>query len=120
LTFSYRISPQDYGEGSAPEWPFDDWFTAEWRSSDGEPIEELLRTGNTADTVSDGLQWDKYIYRLSAADVARLRARGSVSLVFTSQGDSDTLATRIWLDRVRFCALDMPARIYLPLSASAN
>lgn len=118
LAFSYRIVPQDYGEGPSPEWPFDDWFTAEWRTADGQPLAELLRTGNTADTVSDGLQWDNYYYYLNTAEVATVRARGNVALVFTSQGDADTLVTRIWVDHVRFCVLGLQPRVYLPVITS--
>ena len=69
LKFDYRIDPKDYGAGSVPNWPFDDWFTAEWRSPSGQLLGELLRSGNTADTVSGGLQWDHYLYRLNAADL---------------------------------------------------
>jgi subtilisin family serine protease len=118
LDFAYRIDPQDGGEGASPDWPFDDWFTVEWRSTTGELLTELLRTGNTADTVSDGLQWDEYYYRLTLADMDALRSRGAVSLVFTSQNDADTAATPVWVDRVRFCALDLPLRIYLPVITS--
>jgi hypothetical protein len=117
LRLDYRIQPQDYGRGSSPDWPFDDWFTAEWRTPGGVLVGELLRTGNTADTVSAGLQWDHYLYRLSAADVAALRAAGPLSLVFRSQNDSDSYPTGVWLDKVSFCAtgVTFPHRVYVPI-----
>jgi subtilisin family serine protease len=104
LRFDYRIDPKDYGRGVSPDWPFDDWFTAEWRSATGASLGELLRTGNTADTVTAGLEWDHYIYRLSAADLAALAAAGPLELAFTSQNDSDSYPTDFWVDAVSFCA----------------
>lgn len=117
LRFDYRIKPQDSGRGSSPAWPFDDWFTAEWRSTDGGLVRELLRTGNTADTVSAGLQWDNYIYRLNAADLVALRAAGPLTLVFTSQNDADAAPTDVWVDSVRFCANNTGAehRLFAPV-----
>jgi subtilisin family serine protease len=116
LRFDYRIDPKDYGRGTSPAWPFDDWFTAEWRSSTDVSLGELLRTGNTADTVTAGLEWDHYIYRLSAADLAPLAAGSPVKLVFTSQNDSDSFPTDIWVDGVSFCATrtSLPYKMYWP------
>ncbi len=84
-----------------------------WR---GVLLERLLLTGNTADTVSSGLPWDRYLYRLGAADLARLAAAGPVSLVFTSQNDSDDQPTQVWLDAVSFCTVNtlLPHRAYFP------
>ena len=85
---------------------------------------QLLRTGNTADTVNGGLQWDHYIYRLEAADLAALRGRGPVSLVFTSQNDADGYPTDVWVDSVRFCVQIEPGpravRVHLPLVLAGN
>ncbi len=103
LWFAYRISSQDYGWGTTPTWPFDDWLVAEWRTADGQAIQELLRTGNTADSSNDGLPWDRYLYRLQPADMQALRMAGAITLVFRSQSDQDTAATDFWVDGVRFC-----------------
>lgn len=117
LRFAYRIDPKDYGRGSSPTWPFDDWFTAEWRSPAGASLGLLLGTGNTADTVSAGLEWDHYVYRLSAADLALLASAGPVKLVFTSQNDSDSYPTDFWVDSVSFCttAPSLLHKLYWPL-----
>lgn len=113
LRFDYRIEPKDFGQGASSDWPFDDWFTAEWQTADGAPLGQLLRTGNTADTVSGGLQWDHYLYRLEASDLAALGG-GPLKLVFRSQNDADAYPTDVWLDGVSFCAAG-PTRTYLPL-----
>jgi hypothetical protein len=121
LKFNYRIDPSDTGGGTSPDWPFDDWFTAEWRDSTGAALGQLLRTGNTADTVSGGLEWDEYLYRLDGQDLAALRARDAVSLVFTSQNDADADATHVWVDNVRLCVkLLPPPQAYLPLLISGR
>lgn len=104
LRFAYRIEDEDRGRGSTPQLPFDDWLTAEFRTTDGKTIGALLRTGNSADTASSGLAWDVYLYRLQAADLAPLNAFGAVNLVFTAQNDADSLPTSFWIDAVRFCA----------------
>jgi subtilisin family serine protease len=104
LWFAYRIENADGGLGSTPQLPFDDWLTAEWRTTDGKLIGALLRTGNSADTASDGLPWDRYLYRLQSADLAPLNAFGTINLVFTAGNDADALPTNFWLDAVRFCA----------------
>lgn len=116
LWFAYRIDPEDRGYGTTPEAPFDDLFTVWWRTPDGQHLEDLLRSGNTADTVQGGLQWDRYIYRLQAADLQPLIDHGEVALVFEAQNDDDELPTGVWLDSVRFCAApDLPFKHYLPL-----
>lgn len=111
VKFVYRIDPDDSGKGTT-NWPFDDWFTAELRTTDGQMVAELLRTGNTADTVNSGLDWDRYLYRIDAVDMPALGEYGPVALVFTAQNDADDWQTDFWLDSVQFCVAG--SRIYLP------
>lgn len=115
LWFAYRIENQDYGWGTSPAWPFDDWLVAEFRTGEGQVIRELLRTGNSADSAGDGLPWDRYLYRLQPVDMQALRAAGSVSLVFRSQNDGDTLPTDFWVDSVRFCVNQFRYRYFWPI-----
>jgi hypothetical protein len=103
LWFAYRIENADTGWGSSPAWPYDDWFTAEFRSQEGQRLAWLLRTGNSADSADDGLPWDRYVYRMQVDDLAPLREIGPVELVFTSQNDGDSAPTEFWVDAVRFC-----------------
>ncbi len=113
VKFAYRIDPDDTGKGTTYDWPFDDWFTVEWRTPDGQVVDELLRTGNTADTVNAGLEWDRYLYRIEVADFSALSAHDPVAMVFTAQNDDDNLKTDIWLDSVQFCVRGV--RIFAPL-----
>lgn len=118
LWFAYRIENQDRGWGTAPSWPFDDWMVVEFQATDGTVIAQLLRTGNSADTASSGLPWDRFLYRITPEDMAPLTAAGTVRLVFRSQNDADTLPTDFWVDGVRLCVLAPSAlvyRYYLPL-----
>ncbi|MEJ5198135.1 MAG: S8 family peptidase [Anaerolineae bacterium] len=115
LWFAFRIENQDQGMGSTPQMPFDDWLTAEFRTTDGKTIMSLLRTGNSADTASDGLLWDRYYYRLEAKDMALLAAFRTVALVFEAGNDADALPTDFWVDEVRFCAAGLPYWYYFPL-----
>ena len=124
VKFAYRIDPDDAGSGTDPAWPFDDRFTVEWRTPDGQVVDELLRTGNTADTVSGGLDWDRYLYRIEEVDFSALSAHGQVAMVLTAQNDGDYRKTDIWLDSVQFCVTgaDGPLppiipRLYLPFSS---
>ena len=55
LWFAFRIESQDSGWGSTPQAPYDDWLTAEFRSTDGKLVRSLLRTGNSARYRGDGL-----------------------------------------------------------------
>ena len=112
LWFAYRIENQDQGWGSAPEAPYDDWFTGEFRAADGTVIASLLRTGNSADTASDGLPWDRYLYRMQFADFSGLRTTPTVDLVFSAGNDEDALPTDVWLDTVRFCVKGGYGRIF--------
>ena len=102
VKFAYRIDPDDSGRGTT-YWPFDDWFTVEWRTTDGQMVNTLLRTGNTADTVNSGLDWDRYLYRIEAVDMRALREHGPVAMVITAQNDADDWKTDFWLDSVQFC-----------------
>ncbi len=111
VKFVYRIDPDDAGKGTT-YWPFDDWFTVEWRTTDGQVVDVLLRTGNTADTVNSGLDWDRYLYRIEAVDMPALGKYGPVAMVFTAQNDADDWKTDFWLDSVQFCVGG--ARINLP------
>ncbi|MCX7669845.1 MAG: S8 family serine peptidase, partial [Anaerolineae bacterium] len=120
LWFAFRIENQDRGMGSTPPMPFDDWLTAEFRTTDGKPIMSLLRTGNSADTASSGLLWDRYYYRLDRNDMARLGAFGTVALVFAAGNDADDLPTDFWVDEVRFCAVGLPYWYYFPLFLNAR
>ncbi|MCU0508538.1 MAG: S8 family serine peptidase [Anaerolineae bacterium] len=116
ISFAYRIDREDYGRGTTPEWPFDDWFTVELRAPDGAVLAQLLRTGNTADTSNAGLEWDEYLYRMTAGEVAALRDAREVMLVLTAQNDADASPTDVWADSARIClttAADGPA--YLPV-----
>ena len=115
LWFAYRIENQDGGMGSTPQMPFDDWLLAEFRTADGKLISSLLRTGNSADTASDGLPWDRYLYRLQSADLGPLNAFGTVNLVFTAFNDADNQPTSFWIDAVRFCATGPRQRYFFPL-----
>ena len=121
LWFEYRIENQDTGWGSSPEAPYDDWLTAELRATDGSPVSSLLRTGNSADTATDGLPWDRYLYQMQPADLQPLSALGTVDLVFTAGNDADAQSTSFWIDGVRVCMTwdDPPQRIYLPLIMNA-
>lgn len=115
LWFRYRIENADAGWGTDPAAPFDDSLTLEFRAEDGAVLSTLLRTGNSADTAPDGLPWDRYLYRLEAADLAGLAVAHPLSLVFTARNDGDTAKTDFWIDDVRFCVQQGPDRFFLPL-----
>jgi hypothetical protein len=121
LWFAYRIENQDKGWGSSPQAPYDDWLTAEFRATDGRVVSSLLRTGNSADTATDGLPWDRYLYRMQPVDLQPLGALGTVDLVFTAGNDADALPTSFWIDGVRLCMTwgDPPKRTYLPMILNA-
>ena len=115
LWFAYRIDTDDGGYGVSPQAPHDDWLNADFRTRDGQQLVSLLRTGNTADTSSSGLPWDRYLYRMQTIDFAPLAGAGAVDLVFTAQNDGDDLTTSIWIDAVRFCVTPPVSRQFLPL-----
>ena len=118
LWFAYRIENQDQGWGTSPKAPWDDWFNAEFRTDDGRVLSSLLRTGNSADTASDGLPWDRYVYRMQTPDLAQLKAGGPLNLVFEAGNDADNLPTDVWVDEVRFCVTSppWPHQLYSPLA----
>ena len=118
LWFAFRIESQDGGWGSTPQAPYDDWLTAEFRSTDGKVVSSLLRTGNTAD-IAPGLPWDRYLYRMQPADLQSLGALGAVDLVFTAGNDADAAPTSFWIDAVRLC-MTTARRQYLPLVTIIN
>ena len=122
LWFAYRIENEDSGFGSSPQAPYDDWLTAEFRATDGTIVSSLLRTGNSADTATDGLPWDRYLYQMQPADLLPLGELGTVDLVFTAGNDADNLPTDFWIDDVRLCMTwGGPARHqYLPLLLHAT
>jgi hypothetical protein len=116
LRFAYRIENDDTGWGTDPAAPYDDWLTVEFRDASGALLSSLLRTGNTADTVGDGLPWDRYIYRMEEADLAALKAAAGLRLVIKAQNDSDNAKTEVWVDEVHLCvqAPALPKRWWFP------
>jgi subtilisin family serine protease len=119
LWFRYRIENADGGWGTDPAAPYDDTLTLAFRSAEGAPLATLLRTGNSADTVSDGLPWDRYLYRMEAGDLTGLTAADPLHLVFTAANDEDSAKTDFWIDDVRFCVreetAEPPQRLFLPM-----
>ena len=103
LWFAYRIENADQGWGSSPQMPYDDWAFVELRTAEGRVLSSLLRTGNSADTATDGLPWDRFIYRMRFADLSALRMLPAVNLVVSAGNDADNQPTDFWLDAVRFC-----------------
>ncbi|MCX6028592.1 MAG: S8 family peptidase [Chloroflexi bacterium] len=113
LWFAYRIENQDMGWGTTPQAPYDDWATADLKGTDGGEIVSLLRTGNSADTATSGLPWDRYLYRMQFADLRLpLRLASSVELVFAAGNDGDTLPTDFWIDAVRLCVKGGYGRLF--------
>jgi hypothetical protein len=75
----------------------------------------LLRTGNSADTSSDGLPWDEYLHVLSNEDLELLESNRPVVLSFEAQNDGDSLTTTVWVDDVRLCVSEVrDVYLYLP------
>jgi subtilisin family serine protease len=113
LWFAYRIENQDMGWGTTPQAPYDDWATADLKGADGGEIVALLRTGNSADTATAGLPWDRYLYRMQFADLRLpLRLASTVELVFAAGNDGDTLPTDFWIDAVRLCVSGGYGRLF--------
>ena len=106
LWFAYRIENQDTGWGSSPEAPYDDWLTAEFRATDGSPVSSLLRTGNSADTATDGPAVGSLSLSDAAGRSAPLSALGTVDLVFTAGNDARCPAHQL-LDRWRAAVYDL-------------
>ncbi len=106
LWFAYRIEDYDSGMGTNPAFPYDDSLTASFvvTRAGAAPVKQLLlTTGNMADTAFDGLPWDRYLYRMQAADFSPLLGAGPVELVFQARNDSDSQPTDFWVDFVRLC-----------------
>ncbi len=114
LFFPFRIENQDQGWGSTPQAPYDDWFTAELRTPDGRVVSSLLRTGNSADTATDGLPWDRYLYRMGLYEWRGRWQGGQMALVFSAANDADNLPTDVWIDAVRLC-VKSGRGLFLPL-----
>jgi subtilisin family serine protease len=115
LAFYFRIETTDPGLGSSPTTPWDDSFTVELRASDGTLLRSLLRTGNSADTSSDGLPWDEYLHVLDDEDLELLESNRPLLLSFEAQNDGDSLATTVWVDGVRLCVSAVDEwRVFLP------
>jgi subtilisin family serine protease len=113
LWFAYRIENQDMGWGATPQAPYDDWATADLKGADGGELVALLRTGNSADTATSGLPWDRYLYRMQFVDLRLpLRLASTVELVFAAGNDSDALPTDFWIDAVRLCVRGGYGRLF--------
>jgi hypothetical protein len=113
LAFYFRIETTDPGLGSSSMTPWDDSFTVEFRAPDGTLLRSLLRTGNSADTSSDGLPWDEYLHVLNDEDLELLESNRPVVLSFEAQNDGDSLTTTVWVDDVRLCVSE-ERDVYLP------
>ncbi len=116
LTFAYRIDNRDSGWSGDPQEPSQDRLRVDFQDSAGQPLIPLLRTGNMADTVSDGLPWDEYLYALTREDLATLRQAGEVRLNFYGDNGLDEWATDFYVDAVNLCVkAERPYRHWLPL-----
>jgi subtilisin family serine protease len=116
LWFAYRIENIDQGTGTAPTFPYDDWLTVQVQSLDGRRLAEWLRTGNSADSASDGLPWDRYLHRMDLSDLQPLRAHEAVNLVLEMGNDWDAAETSFWVDEIQFC-VTQGAQRYFPLAS---
>ena len=116
LTFAYRIDNRDSGWSGDPQEPSQDRLRVDFQDSTGQPLIPLLRTGNMADTVSDGLLWDEYLYALTREDLATLRQAGEVRLNFYGDNGLDEWTTDFYVDAVNLCVkVEWPYRHWLPL-----
>ena len=103
LSFFFRIDNEGTERSGDPLEPSADRLRVEFRTEAGEPLLPLLRTGNAADTVSDGLAWDEYLHALSAEDLDALRQAGTVQLSFYGDNGADSATTDFYVDVVRLC-----------------
>ncbi|HEY65348.1 MAG TPA: S8 family serine peptidase [Caldilineae bacterium] len=108
LAFAFRIENKDFGLSGDPEEPSRDRLRVDFQNAVGETLIPLLRTGNAADTVPDGLPWDEYLYTLSPSDLAILRAAGEVRLSFYGDNGPDSWPTDFYIDAVRLCVQTTP------------
>ncbi len=100
-----RVETQDLGEGPSPAFPFDDWLTVTLQGKDGRPSIPILRTGNTADGVRNGLPWDEVLAILPASEWAPWRGQ-EVQLSLEAGGDDDGHPTTFTVDAVRVCVVE--------------
>lgn len=103
LSFFFRIDNKGTERSSDPLEPSADRLRVDFLTGAGEPLIALLRTGNAADTVSDGLAWDEYLHALSAEDLDALRQAGTVQLSFYGDNGADSATTDFYVDVVRLC-----------------
>jgi subtilisin family serine protease len=116
LTFVYRIDNRDSGWSGDPQEPSQDRLRVDFQDRAGQPLIPLLRTGNMADTVSNGLLWDEYLYALTREDLATLRQAGEVRLNFYGDNGLDEWTTDFYVDAVSLCMkAEWPYRHWLPL-----
>jgi thermitase len=103
LSFFFRIDNRDNEKSGDPLEPSADRLRVDFLTEAGEPLIPLLRTGNAADTVVDGLAWDEYLHALSAEDLAVLRQAGTVQLSFYGDNGPNVATTDFYIDAVRLC-----------------
>lgn len=103
LSFFFRIDNEGTEGSGDPLEPSADRLRVDFLTAAGDPLIPLLRTGNVADTVSDGLAWDEYLHALSAEDLATLRQEGIVRLSFYGDNGPDPATTDFYIDAVRLC-----------------
>ncbi len=113
LTFSIHIENDDRNLGDDPTDPGRDHLRAWFRTSDGQPLLELLRAGNAEYDLAAGLPWDRYLHVLSADEIALLRQQGSFQIWLYADNGPDPAATRFFIDDLRFCVTHRP--LHLPL-----
>ena len=113
LTFfaALRIETRDYGYGSRPDFPFDDWLTISLER--GEEQVTLLRAGNSSDNVNYGLAWDEVFGLLPRELIPHVLDPGWALVVRTGQ-DGDGSNTTFTLDAFRVCAVMGRPRSYHP------
>ncbi len=103
LSFFFRIDNKGAEGSGDPLEPSADRLRVDFLTSAGDSLIPLLRTGNAADTVSDGLAWDEYLHALSADDLAVLRQAGTVQLSFYGDNGTDVWTTDFYIDAARLC-----------------
>ncbi len=108
LAFAFRIENQDSGLSGDPQEPSRDRLRVDFQDAAGQPLIPLLRTGNAADTVTDGLLWDEFLYALTGDDLVTLRQAGEVRLVFYGDNGPDNQPTDFYIDSVRLCVKTTP------------
>ncbi|MDW8101047.1 MAG: S8 family peptidase [Anaerolineae bacterium] len=121
LTFAYRIDNRDSGWSGDPQEPSRDRLRVDFQDRSGRLLIPLLRTGNMADTVGDGLPWDEYLYVLTREDLAILHQAGEIRLSFYGDNGWDGQTTDFYVDAVSLCLrMDWPYRFWFPLVSSSS